>query len=250
MLPGASTEPLLSHPLLEAFRIVCRTHSLQNVWTRISWRALHQRWPQPTRQHDIVEYLTYLRAFLHPSITQCIWQARQHLDGFTRVIDSGSCWPLWIPTPLHALHPSTSCELSIQHLLDNWSAQQGLQGTVDVPGVLLIQINRFNQSVSGVNKSSIPVKVDTHIMVPGFVADLTQPHAMDVRYARYRCTAALLHEGQTPESGHYRTVLHREQQLLLTNDKVPASRLVTNQANLHYVHTSVYAAIYVRCPEE
>ena len=166
------------------------------------------------------------------------------------VIDSGSCWPLWIPTPLHTLHPSSGHELSIQHLLDDWSTQQGLQGTLNVPGVLLIQINRFNLGSLGVDKSQVPVIINPYIMVPGFVADLTQPQAMEVRYDKYRCTAALLHEGRTPESGHYRTVLQHGQQMLLTDDKVPASRLATNPANLQYVNTSVYAVMYVHCPNE
>ena len=195
------------------------------------------------RQHEIVEYLTYLRGLLCPSIAQCTWQARQTLDGSSRVIDRGSC------------HRCIHCILRRA-----MSFRSSIFWTTGVPskvckallmclGVLLIQINRFNQGSLRVDKSNIPVKVDPHIMVPGFAADLTPPHAMEARYARYRCTAASLHEGQTPESGHYRTVLHRGQQLLLTNDKVPASRLATNPANLQYVYTSVYAAIYVHCPE-
>ena len=76
---------------------MCQTRTLQHLWTRNTLRALHQGWAQPTRQHDIVEYLGFERNHLKPSVAASLWRSRRDVESSIRVMDLGTCWPLWLP---------------------------------------------------------------------------------------------------------------------------------------------------------
>jgi len=137
----------------------------------------------------------------------------------------------------------------VQNLLELWHAQSGQQGVCGMPRVLLIQINRFDMQAGIPNKSSRQVLINPYIKVPNFPADLTQPHAMEVGFLRFRRTAALLHEGQSPTTGHYRAVLYEDKRMFITDDKVPARLLQANASNQEYIQTRVYAVLYVHCAD-
>ena len=249
LLPGARSEPLVGDAMLATLHGICRTRALQHIWTRITWRSLHQGWRQPELQHDVIEYFTFLRKWLVPQLSQIHWQARIQDEEGLKVVDTGSCWPLWLPQPLTPAVSTPAAGITVQSLVDAWTnIQRGLHGLVNKPRVLLIQVNRFNIGTSVGDKSHQPVNPDLYIMMPIFTYDLTQPQAMQQRYERYRRTAALLHEGHSPVSGHYRAVLYEDGCALITNDNTQARRLADTTASWQSVNSRVYAVLYVHSP--
>ena len=173
-----------------------------HLWHHLPWVSLHASWAQPHIQHDIVEYMQFLRPRLSPAVADCQWGSREELDGCIRQVDLGSTWPLWLPAPLDSLHPQAELlsTVSLQHLVDAWQQHAGA-------GMLLIQVNRFGSGSHRPVKSQMQVHPDAYILLPVFQGALDQPNALEVVYERFRLSAALLHEGPAVTSGHYRAVL-------------------------------------------
>ena len=227
-----------------------RKSGIVHLWQHLPWVTLHASWPQPHRQHDIIEYMQFLRPRLSSEVADCQWESRQELDGYIRRVDVGSTWPLWLPAPLDSLaHPAESdTTVSVQHLVDAWQqhAGAGSQALVQSPPILLIQVNRFCLGSSRPTKSQTPVFPDPHLMLPVFQGALDQPNALEVVYARFRLSAALMHEGPAVTSGHYRTVLQDIGQQLITDDAVPVRKLCEHTDGPH-CRANYYAFVYMHC---
>ena len=58
------------------------------LWQNIAWRALHNGWVEPNRQHDVFEYLGFLRPKLGAGVTL---QCRQMHDARTDLLDVAFC---------------------------------------------------------------------------------------------------------------------------------------------------------------
>ena len=136
-------------------------------WQHLAWRALHCGWHQPARQHDVGEYLAFLKP--HLGVAACgTWESRLHMSNQpVRCVESGDTWPLLLQTPLEGqLHPPAT-SISLQSLLDTWSlSQEGKPGLVRVPAVLCLQINRFNTGLHLDPKSSLSVEPEPQLLVP------------------------------------------------------------------------------------
>ena len=122
--------------------------------------------------------------------------------------------------------------------------QRGLQGLTAEPPVLLIQANRFNVVGHRHGKSVVPLVPNPYLMLPVFTAT-DQPMSLELTYARYRRSAALLHEGIEQTSGHYRCILFGGEQVLITDDGRPAQSLNPLQMTTHLRNLSF---LYVLCP--
>ena len=166
-------------------------------------------------------------------------------DGSVGTVESGSTWPLWIDTPLDAIPHNQSTTAELQQLVDAWHMQRGLQGLTAEPPVLLIQANRFNVVGHRHGKSVVPLVPNPYLMLPVFTAT-DQPMSLELTYARYRRSAALLHEGIEQTSGHYRCILFGGEQVLITDDGRPAQSLNPLQMTTHL--RNLYAFLYVLCP--
>ena len=229
---------------------LCRRSGIVHLWQHLPWVSLHASWPQPHRQHDIIEYLQFLRPRLSTAVADCQWESRQELDGYIRRVDVGSTWPLWLPAPLDSLASPAESDttISVQHLVDAWQqhAGAGSQALVQSPPLLLIQVNRFCQGSSRPTKSQTPVNPDLHLMLPVFQGALDQPNALEVVYERFRLSAALMHEGPAVTSGHYRTVLQDIGQQIITDDAVPARKLCEHTDGPH-CRANYYAFVYRHC---
>ena len=228
-----------------------RRSGIVHLWQHIPWISLHTSWPQPHRQHDIIEYMQFLRPWLSSAVAYCQWESRQELDGCIRKVDVGSTWPLWLPAPLDSLanHAEPNTVISVQHLVDAWQqhAGAGSQALVQSPPILLIQVNRFCLGSHRPAKSQTPVFPDLHLMIPAFQGALDQPNALEVVYEKFRLSAALMHEGPEVTSGHYRTVLQDNGQQLITDDATPV-RMLCEQTDGPHCRANYYAFVYVHCP--
>lgn len=251
MLRGTTTsEGLIGSRLAAAVSNLRKREEVLHLWERLPWRALHIGWRYPARQHDVAEYLQFLRPLLLSSTADSQWEARQESaegQGIARVdkVESGSTWPLWLPTPLTAIARDQS--LSLQNLVDAWHQQRGVQGLLTSPPALLLQVNRFGVGDNGSTKTSTYLTPEPYIMVPKFLQGLSQPNALEVEHVRYQLAAALLHEGPNATSGHYRAVLYDDDMQFLTQDSQPAQR-IRAIAEWNHCHCNFYALVYMHCP--
>jgi len=229
---------------------LCTQRSIVPLWSHIGWRALHSSWPEPSRQHDIVEYFTHLRPLLGAKLRFGSWESRQVRPEGVLSNEEGHTWPLLIPASLPGLAAQHPEPLSMQSLVDRWSsAQVGLHALVSEPPAILIQICRFPE-----NPSSIGIKVfhklepEPYIMLPAFANPLNHDRPLELQYRRYCRVATLLHEGNRLLAGHYRAVLHDPQHGdFITNDSGPAQRV--GPGLTQHVQSNSYAFIYKHCPE-
>ena len=53
-----------------------RKSGIVHLWQHLPWVTLHASWPQPHRQHDIIEYMQFLRPRLSSEVADCQWESR------------------------------------------------------------------------------------------------------------------------------------------------------------------------------
>ena len=234
--------------LLRVVRWLCTQRGPITLWQNIAWCALHVGWRSPHRQHDAVEYLTYLRPSLGIPLASGRWQSRQTIDNSCLALDEGQTWPLLLPAPLRALAPQGDESLSLQFLIDEWMhSQAGLHGLVTEPLALLLQVNRFVHSPAGISKVEVPVSPEPDIYVPRFTNSLDAADPLALQYIRYCRVACILHFGASPSEGHYRAILYDTTLgALITDDGTSAAR-ISLEASAAY-HCNGYAFIYRLCP--
>ena len=229
-------------------RWLCAQTQPVMLWRNISWSTLHVGWNSPHIQHDVVEYLTFLRPFLGLSILSGSWQSRQRVERQCVELDAGCTWPLLLPAPLHTLATEPTGAVSLQSLIDEWTnSQAGLHGLSTEPLALLLQVNRFVPCPDGVHKVTVPVVPETYIHVPRFENSLEDADPLSLQYSRYCRVSSFLHFGERPSEGHYRAILYDTNiGALITDDDVAAAGL--SQAEASAYHSQGYAFIYRLCP--
>ena len=243
-------QPLLEPALMLILKWLCAQTGTVALWRNVRWLTLHTAWREPSRQHDVVEYFAFLRPWLSPRIRHGSWEARQMSSEGTHSVDEGHTWPLMLSASLSELATQRTEPVSMQALIDLWSAAQvGLQALTSEPPALLIQICRFRLGPPNPgSKVFLEVEPEPYIMVPAFQHPLNHHEPLALQYRRYCRVATILHEGEELLAGHYRTVLYDPSLgSLITNDAVPAHRMPSRlQA---HVQRNSYAFIYKYCPE-
>ena len=234
--------------LQQITRWLCaQTHPV-TLWRNISWSTLHVGWSSSHIQHDVVEYLTFLRPFLGLPISSGSWQSRQRVEHRCVELDAGCTWPMLLPAPLHTLATEPTGAVSLQLLSDEWTnSQAGLHGLATAPLALLLQVNRFVPCPDGVHKVTVPVVPETYIHVPRFENSLEDADPLSLQYSRYCRVSSFLHFGERPSEGHYRAILYDANiGALITDDDVAAAGLSHEEASAY--HSQGYAFIYRLCP--
>ena len=242
-------QPLLEPALMLILKWLCAQKGTVALWQNARWLALHTAWREPSRQHDVIEYFAFLRPWLSPHIRHGSWEARQSRSEGTHSVDEGHTWPLMISASLSALAAQQPEPISLQALIDMWSAAQvGLQALTSEPPAILIQICRFKLGPPNPgSRVFLRVEPEPYIMLPAFQHHLNHFAPLALQYRRYCRIATLLHEGEELLAGHYRAVLYDPSLgSLITNDAVPAHRL-PSRLEAH-VQSNSYAFIYKYCP--
>ena len=150
------------------------------------------------------------------------WQTRLHVDGAIQVTDQGATWPILLPEPL-----LTQQECALQSLIDAWKFQAAPHALATDPSKLLLQLNRFREVGGVYAKSTTPVVPTDTLSIPVFHDDGLQRGTL-----RYRLRAAIIHIGDTPQSGHYRAVtFHVGATAYLHDDNKVAQKLYSKIDN-------------------
>ena len=200
-------------------------------WNHLTWRTAHVGWQRPNIQHDVGEYLNFLRARIHPSAVGQ-WESRlSYSEQPARCIDEGTTWPIFFQEPLAGQALSCNTAISLQSLLDAWTHQEGEHALVRVPAVLCLQVNRFAIGSEAPGKSTQPVTPTQSLFMPRFCNDLLGDDALQQSFVQYRRTAMILHIGPRCTEGHYRCVMFQQHsdQALITDDDRPATLLTAQQ---------------------
>ena len=100
---------MLEPSLMLILKWLCTQCSIVPLWSHIGWRALHSSWPEPSRQHDIVEYFTHLRPLLGAKLRFGSWESRQVRPEGVLSNEEGHTWPLLIPASLPGLASRSRC---------------------------------------------------------------------------------------------------------------------------------------------
>ena len=199
-------------------------------------------WRQPSRQHDGAEFMQFFlvkqsSAAVH---IQVHWQAKIQQDAVWKCVDGGCSAPLLVVPPDNAATDASQGlhGYSMQELIDHWHMQDTLHAGVYAPPLLALQIGRFDfsQQDECAIKRRFAVIPNQTLIFPVFDRnDAMLQHTYVLR-------SAIVHQGRTPDSGHYFTLLYDNYQTWYADDGVPAVLIDEGEAYQHY--RDIYLLIY------
>ena len=94
-----------------------------------------------------------------------------------------------------------------------WPQQAQTHALIEAPDCFLVQLGRFPHR----GKSHAPVRLQQPVRVPVYCGGIA------CEWHQYDAIAGILHFGQSPMSGHYRSILRVAQNWLITDDAVAAT---------------------------
>ncbi|CAE7738604.1 unnamed protein product [Symbiodinium sp. CCMP2592] len=153
-------------------------------WNHLAWRAAHTGLRQPSIQHDVGEYSSFLRARMHCNAVGLRESRMKLSDQPARRVDRGTIWPVFFQEPVEGRARPSKTAVSMQSLLDAWAQQEGEHALVKVPAVLCL-INRFNIGSADSHKSVQPVVPELQIPMPKFCHDVQIGDALQYGYVLY-----------------------------------------------------------------
>ena len=164
-------------------------------------RSIFQGWTFDRRQRDAAEFTNFI---LHKvGYSHVHWEARTLGRGAHTTVDSG-CGMVYLDLP------SSDCD--IQELISAWSEQAHIHAFVSSAPIVIIQLGRFPHR----GKSMVQVRFQQLVNMPVFA------NGVQRNWEPYHAVAGLIHIGESPHSGHYRSVLRVQQEWWITDDGVPA----------------------------
>ena len=172
-----------------------------NLATHFGLRSLFRGWPLDNRQRDAAEFIDFILGkvgYEHP-----IWEARVLGGGIHSVVDAGSGM-------LYLDLPSVDC--AVQELISAWHFQAQTHALIAAPEHLIVQLGRFPHR----GKSKIQVRFQQQVGVPVFT------DGIDCAWKSFQIVAGTIHYGDSPHSGHYRSVLRVQDDWWETEDSVSA----------------------------
>ncbi|CAE7224761.1 unnamed protein product [Symbiodinium sp. CCMP2592] len=148
---------------------------LPDLWSKLHWTLLHSDWLRPHQQHDIAEYLVFVRRLVIPNLLAGGWQCCLSVSSDSappaavgsplpvrfQVRDRGVTWPLFVPEPPSQVAANVEGTLTLQKLINSWSLQtfDGATALLSEPRLLAVQVNRFNEGSSRQLHHTVPVTV-------------------------------------------------------------------------------------------
>ena len=222
--------------LAPALKLLCnRAESALNrplkLLSQLPWNVLLQGWRDIHRQHDAPELVTHLLPRLRVNRSDDRWEARVSTEQGLHIQDQGG-----MHSPL-LMFPHPGDTLYLQRVIDQWHLQAAVHALVNPPNILCIQLQRFTGEGGHLTRHVRPLQDCHHIVhVPIFESH----DSTVVKPARYEVTAVQLHFGQSPDTGHYRTILRGQKkfgnlQTWITDDNNPAQSATENFPEASYL---------------
>ena len=160
-----------------------------DVWSVLPWINATRAWQALRQQHDIAEFLLYMRSQLSAFLIDGTWGTagstapRRGLE----VVDEGHTWPLLLANrPTSANGDSTPCaECCLQDLITCWHAQAEPRALLKPPKFCAVQVGRFDNTSDGrCIKTDFQLDIEPVVHVPAFHANL-----QDVYFVKFHVRA-------------------------------------------------------------
>ena len=165
------------------------------LWANGQWTSLLVDWPDPFRQHDVVDFSHHILQLLNPMFFSCCWESRLEQDGIVKVVDQND---LYVSSQRGSKKQAGSSDL--QALLTSWSmASFGLHALVSPADLSCIQLDRFD---SFGQKCRTRVHWSSKVWIPHFIG-----FRLELDNIPYEVCAWAYHLGQDSMSGHYVSAL-------------------------------------------
>ena len=182
------------------------------LWANGQWTTLLADWPDPFRQHDVVDFTHHILQLLNPMFFSCWWESRLDQDGHTRVVDQNdnSC-PLHLHVSPQGESKKQSGSTDLQTLLTSWSmASFGLHALVSPADLTCVQLDRFD---SFGKKCCNKVHWSSKVWIPHFIGN-----SLELDNVPYVVCALAYHLGVDSSSGHYAAALKDKEIWWVYND--------------------------------
>ena len=161
----------------------------------LPWRMFIQGWQQPTRQHDIAEFASFLMRKAAPPFYAGVWQAWDPVAPYPQQ-DRGHTH---CPVLLDPLAP----ECLLQDAIAAWEHDHLVRGLSECSRCIMFQVRRFNVDMHG-----NVAKTFTPVAAPELTLQLPAGECPDtLRRVAYRVVGIIAHYGESPYCGHYRAFL-------------------------------------------
>ena len=209
----------------------------------LPWSIVLRAWRNAHRQHDVAEFAMYLLPRISPVGMSGCWEARNYTDAGVVTLDSGS-----LETPI-PLHPNAGATIHLQQSLEGWSSQaRARYALCHAPQILCLQLMRNCQQGESVRKDARPLEgLSGVLQLPMYQG----AHTLSTALQPYQVAAVQHHYGETPVTGHYRSLLcgrkfFAEGRCWLTDDGKPAQ---STQLESSALSTTAYLIWLCQAPE-
>ena len=165
-------------------------------------------WPRVYEQHDVGEFLGHLmqKTAAMNGMDFGKWVARVQ-DG--DAIDDAFVEPLCNPVPIALPEAVSPYPIPLADLIRSWSGQHGQQGIHHPsPPFLALQVLRCRVANGRIVKRMDQISSQS-ILDPVLLPELPEV-GFECTDCEYRVIALMLHHGETPDVGHYTTLLRTE----------------------------------------
>eukprot|EP00439_Symbiodinium_sp_Y106_P045034 s6688_g5.t1 len=157
------------------------------------------KWRNPHMQHDVAEFLNHVLSRLSFTKNRLAtsWQARSQGQEW-RVQDLGYSTSVVLPTGVEE-DASSSRKQTVQDMIQAWHRQEDVHALVCWPSAIILQAGRFDFDAAQNHaiKRRYELWPSAQISVPRF------EHDQRVHWKQYQLCSVIIHEGDSPDSGHY-----------------------------------------------
>jgi len=182
----------------EAWRRVIQ----QTSWTPAQFLQFQMTgWARPRQQHDASEFLLFILPKLVWATPSFSWEARQDISGdpgrveISRVEGGHQAHVLILDAP------DGLCSSDLQDAVNAWHTKDSIHALTSRPAHLFLALPRYRQLGARIVKNRIRLQLENRcIKLPIF-----HPDSLTVYWEDFTITTAIVHLGETPDTGHYRT---------------------------------------------
>ncbi|OLP82011.1 hypothetical protein AK812_SmicGene37389 [Symbiodinium microadriaticum] len=165
-------------------------------------------WTFDGNQQDAAEFLSAILPNLS-EMKVCCWETRSPMEaGY--VVDEEGISPIFLCAPLAE---------DLQTMINRWSSQMPVRALVAAEQFVFLAVPRY----AGDGKNSSPIRLQELLLIPAY-----EGVGSTMTWHSFRLRAGVVHLGEEPTSGHYRSLIRAEEQWYLADDSRPPTACQIN----------------------